>query len=187
MLRINYDFWNREFVAKILNSSKLLPRIPDRSRLKELTTNRYDSVKNFTDYYSTTIPKLYQFVEIRGLCGIWAFSSGVVCPLYATLHIQRIAFFCTISNLCMWFLRALPHNKLPYINILNKGELVNYTEFEGDYEIITFGCIHDIHECTATNFVFFCTFSSLSLPMYNMLTGICGVDLNIHGCARSFK
>ena len=39
-LRICYElttiFWNREFVAKILNISKLLPRIPDRSRIERI-------------------------------------------------------------------------------------------------------------------------------------------------------
>ena len=50
-LRIFYElttiFWNREFVAKTLNSSKLLPRIPDWS---ELTTNIYETGRNFTNW-----------------------------------------------------------------------------------------------------------------------------------------
>ena len=49
-LRICYElttmFWNREFVAKTLNSSKHLLIAQE---LQELTTNKYESVKNFTN------------------------------------------------------------------------------------------------------------------------------------------
>jgi len=64
-LRIYHElttiFWNREFVAKTLNSSKLLPRIPDWS---ELTTNIYETAND-----STTNPENCQFLEIRGIRG----------------------------------------------------------------------------------------------------------------------
>jgi len=50
-LRMCYElttiFWNREFVAKTLNSSKLLPQIPNWS---ELTTHIYETGRNFTNW-----------------------------------------------------------------------------------------------------------------------------------------
>jgi len=83
-LRICYElttiFWNREFVAKTLNSSKLATN----SRLIRthrdwwspwLTTNRslriYTKLvgTSRTDNDSTTIPENCQFLEIRGILG----------------------------------------------------------------------------------------------------------------------
>ena len=64
LLRIIHDFSEWDFVAKILNSSKLLPQIPNCSR-----------ITSGTDNDSATNPKIYQFVVIggiRGLCGIGA-------------------------------------------------------------------------------------------------------------------
>ena len=59
--------WNREFVAKTLNSSKLFLRIPDKS---ELTMNIYETVgTSRTDNDSTTNPENCQFFEIRGIRG----------------------------------------------------------------------------------------------------------------------
>ena len=55
-------------MAKILNSSKLLPRIPDRSRIEELTAKQL--ITSRTDYDSITNPKIYQFVAIRGISGL---------------------------------------------------------------------------------------------------------------------
>ena len=65
-----------EFVAKVLNSSKLLSRIPDRpTNCKNSSTmdcaNQLRSSR--TEYDSATNPNICQFVSIRGirgLCGI---------------------------------------------------------------------------------------------------------------------
>ena len=63
-----------EFVAKVLNSSKLLSQIPDTYELQELTTDYANQLRpSRTEYDSATNPNICQFVSIRGirgLCGI---------------------------------------------------------------------------------------------------------------------
>ena len=59
-----------EFVARVLNSSKLLSRVP----VQELTTDYANQLRpSRTEYDSATNPNICQFVSIRGirgLCGI---------------------------------------------------------------------------------------------------------------------
>ena len=80
-LRICYElttiFWIREFVAKILNCSKLLSRIPDCSRIArtDYECNTIQLRASRTVYDSATNAQIHQFVAIRGirgLCGIGA-------------------------------------------------------------------------------------------------------------------
>ena len=65
-----------EFMAKVLNSSKRLSRIPDicTYELQELTTDCANQLRSSrTEYDSDTNPNICQFVAIRvirGLCGI---------------------------------------------------------------------------------------------------------------------
>ena len=62
------DVLNREFVAKILNRSKLRPRLT--KELQELNTDYKIQLRTFrTDYVSAMNPKVYQFVAIRGSSG----------------------------------------------------------------------------------------------------------------------
>ena len=61
------DFLNREFVAKILNSSKLWPGT---RTAREVTTDYKIQLRTSqTDYVSATNPKIYQFVAIRWSSG----------------------------------------------------------------------------------------------------------------------
>ena len=54
------EYLNREFVAKILNSSKQ----------QEVTTDyKIQFRTSHTDYVSATNPKIYKFVAIRGSSG----------------------------------------------------------------------------------------------------------------------
>ena len=69
-----------EFVAKVLNSSKFLPRIPDRlTNCKNIIQLRYSR----TDYVSATNSKIVAILGIRDLCGIgninhfWAFKNSL--------------------------------------------------------------------------------------------------------------
>ena len=65
-----------EFVAKVMNSSKLLSRIPDRPTncKNSLHTDCANQLRSSrTEYDSATNPKICQIVPIRGiqgLCGI---------------------------------------------------------------------------------------------------------------------
>ena len=77
LLRINNNFWNRKYVAKILNSSKLLSRIPNRSRIERIKKNQLRTSR--TDYDSTTNPSIYQFAAIRGIRGLIS-DSIITCP-----------------------------------------------------------------------------------------------------------
>ena len=63
-------FRSREFVAKVLNSSKLLSRIPDRPRktLQELTTVCTIHLRfSRNEYVSVSNPNICKFVAIRGI------------------------------------------------------------------------------------------------------------------------
>ena len=69
-----------EFVAKVLNSSKLLSRIPDRPTncKNSLRTVRINLRPSRTEYDSATNPNICQFVSIRGirgLCGIGVYDN----------------------------------------------------------------------------------------------------------------
>ena len=61
-----------EFVAKDLNSSKLLSRIPDRpTNLQELTSDCANQLRSSqSEYESATNPNICQFVSIRGILGM---------------------------------------------------------------------------------------------------------------------
>ena len=68
-------FSNQKFVAKVLDSSNILPQIPDKTyKLQELTTNyRIQLRSSRSDYVSASNPKNCQSMaihEICGLCGI---------------------------------------------------------------------------------------------------------------------
>ena len=70
MNKLKNDFWNRELVAKSLNSSKLLSRVPERPTTTDCTIQLRSSR---TEYVSATSPNICHFVAIRGirgLCGI---------------------------------------------------------------------------------------------------------------------
>ena len=77
-------------MAKVLNSSKLLSRIPDRpTELQELATDCANQLRSSrTEYDTATNPNIYQFVSIRvirGLCGI-----GVLPQRHSTELFKRV-------------------------------------------------------------------------------------------------
>ena len=89
-----------EFVAKVLNSSKLLSRISDRPTncKNSLRTMRIRLKPSQTEYDSATNPNICQFVSIRGirdLCGIGVLADEIAEP-HQDMNIKVAAF--TVSE-----------------------------------------------------------------------------------------
>ena len=70
-------FWNREFVAKVLISSKLWPLIPNRLKNCKVEYSLYDIVRpSQSDYGSATNKKKFNS---------WQFVGFVICVEYGDI------------------------------------------------------------------------------------------------------